>query len=105
MSARKRLPDMAKRPMPKANSTVMKALYLAVACGTLFLSGCAHSYVVTLTNGSRMTAASKPKLKNGVYYFKDAKGRETSVSQGRIREIAPSSMANDEKGQFKAISK
>jgi hypothetical protein len=49
-----------------------------------------------------MTTSSKPKLKNGFYYFKDPQGKETFVSQGRVREIAPSSMSKDEKTQFRA---
>src|SRR5260370_642521 len=38
------------------------------------LSGCAHQYVMTLNNGVKLNAASKPKLKQGKYYYKDAQG-------------------------------
>jgi hypothetical protein len=38
-----------------------------------------------------------PKLKNGFYYYKDAKGHEQAVAQGRVLEIAPASYAEEEK--------
>ena len=57
------------------------------------LTGCAHHYVMKLNNGMQVTTASKPKLKEGVYYFNDAKGEEHAVSEARVREIAPASMA------------
>jgi len=88
--------------MPKAEFPGMREFCIVLVCAALFLCGCAHTYVVTLTNGSRMTTSSKPKLKNGFYYFKDPTGKETFVSQGRVREIAPESLARDEKTQFKA---
>jgi hypothetical protein len=44
--------------------------------------------------------ASKPKLKGAAYHYKDAKGREISVPQGRVLEIEPSSGVEEEKSQF-----
>ena len=70
------------------------ALTLAL-CGTL-LCGCAHNYVVKLSNGTQFTTASKPKLKGNSYYYKDASGREHSIPQGRVSEIAPASMVEEE---------
>ncbi len=60
------------------------------------LTGCAHHYVLTLNNGAQITTASKPRLKEGVYYFKDAKGEEHFVAASRVRELAPASIAKEE---------
>ena len=43
-----------------------------------------------------MVTASKPKLKNGVYYFKDARGQEQAITAGRVTEMEPASMAHQE---------
>jgi len=76
-------------------------LFLLVVLGAL-LSGCAHNYVVTMDNGLRMTATTKPQLKGARYVFKDARGKETSVPAGRVREISPASMAREERPAFNA---
>ncbi|MCX6922263.1 MAG: DUF903 domain-containing protein [Verrucomicrobia bacterium] len=46
-----------------------------------------------LTNGGEITTASKPKLKDGIYRFKDAKGEEHLVPAASVRELAPASVA------------
>jgi uncharacterized protein YceK len=66
----------------------------------LVLSGCSHQYVMTLTNGTRMSAASKPRLEGGNYYYKDANGRTTSMPAGRVREISAASIAQDDQKRF-----
>jgi hypothetical protein len=60
------------------------------------LTGCAHQYVIRLTNGTQLTTPYKPRLKEGFYCFKDAKGGEHFVPSGRVREIAPASMVEQE---------
>ena len=67
----------------------------------VLLSGCAHQYVMKLSNGMTVTTASKPKLKGANYYFKDATGQENVVPQSRVLEIEPASMAKEEKGRFR----
>jgi hypothetical protein len=62
----------------------------------LALSGCARHYVIRLNNGQQITTASKPKLKGAAYYFKDARGREHVLPEGRVHEIEPASMAKEE---------
>ena len=71
----------------------MKKAALPLLIGLIALTGCAHHYVMRLNNGAEITTASKPQLKEGVYYFKDAKGEEHFVAAGRVREIAPASVA------------
>lgn len=64
---------------------------ILVLCG-----GCAHSYVMRMSNGMQITTPHKPKLKGSYYVYKDAAGRENLVPQSRVTEIAPASMAAEE---------
>jgi hypothetical protein len=57
------------------------------------LTGCARHYVLKLNNGSEITNATKPKLKEGNYHYQDAKGEEQVLAAGRVREMAPASVA------------
>ena len=60
------------------------------------LTGCAQHYVLKLNNGSEITTASKPRLKEGNYHYKDAKGEPHVIAAGRVRELAPASVAKRE---------
>jgi hypothetical protein len=71
----------------------MKKPVLPFLIGLIVLTGCAHGYVIRLYSGTELVTASKPKLKDGVYQFKDAKGEEHFVPAGRVREVAPVSIA------------
>ena len=79
---------------------LMKKLLLTLAVAGL-LTGCSHTYVITLNNNIRVTTTSKPQLQGGNYYFKDANGQENSIPAGRVKEIAPASMVKEEKTPFK----
>ena len=72
----------------------MKTLSMLVLA-TLLLCGCAHHYLITLNNGSQVTASTKPKLKQGYYFFKDAQGRDSYVAVGRVREIEAGGKVKD----------
>jgi hypothetical protein len=61
--------------------------------GLMALTGCAHHYVLKLTNGAEITTATKPRLKDGAYHFKDAKGEEHLIATANVRELAPASVA------------
>jgi hypothetical protein len=74
----------------------MNKTVLLFLIGLIALTGCAHHYVMRLTNGAEITTASKPKLKDGVYHFKDAKGEEHIVPEASVRELAPASIATRE---------
>ena len=60
------------------------------------LCGCAHTYVMKLSNGTQIETASKPKLKGATYYFKDATGKVNTIPQGRVTEVEPAKMAAEE---------
>ena len=68
-----------------------------MSVGTIVLSGCVHPYVVKLSNGMQITTPHKPKLKDGAYQYTDSKGMAVSIPAGRVREIEPASMAEEEK--------
>ncbi len=74
----------------------MKTLALPFVLSLLVLCGCANHYVIRLNNGREITTASKPKLKNSSYHFKDARGREIAIPEGRVQEIAPASLSKSE---------
>ena len=74
----------------------MKTPALPLLIGLIALTGCASSYVMKLTNGAQIVTPGKPRLKDGVYYFKDAKGEQQFVLAARVREVAPASMAATE---------
>ena len=71
----------------------MNKARLLILIGLIALTGCAHHYVMKLTNGAEITTATKPRLKDGSYHFKDAKGEEHIVPAASVRELAPASMA------------
>jgi hypothetical protein len=71
-----------------------KIWFLLLLCS---LCGCAHRYVMKLTNGMQITSPNRPKLKGSYYYYKGPGGEEQVVAQSRVREIEPASMAKEEK--------
>ena len=75
---------------------IKKVGFLLLALAATGLCGCSHSYMMKMTNGGKIITANKPKLKNGIYVYKDAKGNDHSISQGRVSEIEPLSMASDD---------
>ena len=80
------------------------AICAVTLAATLLFCGCSRKYVMKTTSGARITTASKPKLKNGYYTFKDAQGHPQQIGAGRVLEIAPESMATDDKSKFKPAS-
>ena len=80
----------------------MKKL-LPLLTALLFLTGCARNYVVTMINGQRYSATSKPRLDHGFYRFTDPSGKQQSIYSGQVREIIPASMVNEDSKQFKFL--
>jgi hypothetical protein len=76
--------------------------FLLPLLATLLLCGCAHEYVIKLSNGSSIMAASKPKLQGSAYHYKDAYGRDISIPSGKVTEIEPAASAQEETKTFQA---
>lgn len=64
------------------------AVFVLAAGITVAATGCARHYSIVLTNGTQLTAASKPKLEGSYYSYKNASGELQYVAQGRVREIS-----------------
>ena len=82
-----------------------KLLPVALA-SLLILTGCAHGYIITMSNGERIHTTHKPRLENGFYYFTDATGHDSRpVFSGSVREIAPAGMESpDPASAFRPVS-
>lgn len=78
----------------------MKSTLLILSCCMVLTTGCSSSYVIKLSNGTRVMTSSKPKPQSAFLVFKDAQGREAYVPQGRVREVLPASQAAKEKSPF-----
>lgn len=62
----------------------------------LGLCGCAHEYVMKLSNGEQLLTPHKPKLKGSYYIYKDAQGHNNIIPQSRVEVIEPRSMQAEE---------
>jgi len=82
------------------NSFTMNRLPLFLLICAAGLTGCARQYVMKLGNGTKILTASKPKLSHGYYVFKDAAGNVNRISEGRVIEIQPASMAAEDRNRF-----
>ena len=83
----------------------MKQLTSIMALAALCAVGCAHQYKIVLNNGTQVTASHKPKLVHGFYRFKDVNGKEVVIPEGRVQEVGPASMVQDQKAAFKPTRK
>jgi hypothetical protein len=86
--------------IPTSERWPVKRLARLILLGAGLLAGCSQHYVITLNNGTQLTSIGKPRLERGRYVFKNANGQTESLPRGRVREIAPQSMAKEEGGVF-----
>lgn len=65
--------------------------FTTVALSLSFLAVGCTGYDITLSNGSKISGVSKPRLdpESRVYVFKDASGQPGYVNAGRVRVIEP----------------
>ena len=73
----------------KCKLALLLLVSLAVLCG------CAHQYLMKISNGDQIISFSKPKLNEGRYYFTDDMGQEHVISQSRVVKIETVSVAQE----------
>lgn len=81
-----------------------KRKWLAMLLFVCLLAGCRTRYDLTLTNGSVISASSKPTLKGNYYVFKDVRGRETQITSFRVLQIERKSAGEKSREPFSAPS-
>lgn len=60
------------------------------------LCGCAHQYLLELSNGGRVFSRSKPIPQGTNYYFTDISGEEHLIPQSRVVKIKTISVVKEE---------
>ena len=75
-------------------SEIMKRWILLLSL--VGICGCAHEYVMKLSNGEQLLTPHKPKLKGTYFIYKGARGQEHMVPQSRVEQIEPASVAAKE---------
>ncbi len=80
----------------------MKKILPLLLLLVLAVAGCATRYSIILTNGDIITSSGKPTYDadRGWYYYKDTHGNTNVIFAGKVREIAPASMADKGSSQF-----
>jgi hypothetical protein len=66
---------------------IKRKFAFALLVSLVSLCGCAHQYLMKLSNGDRLVSVTKPKLQATNYYFRDASGQEHVIPQSRVAKI------------------
>jgi hypothetical protein len=69
--------------MPEIRHKLVWTLLASLAV----LCGCAHQYLIKLSNGGQIVSLSKPKLNETRYHFTDHEGVESVIPQSRVVRI------------------
>jgi hypothetical protein len=73
-----------------------RKLALALLVSLAVLCGCAHQYLLVLSNGDRVISVSKPKTQGTSYHFTDSTGEEHLIPQSRVVKIKTVSVVKEE---------
>ena len=60
------------------------------------LCGCAHQYLMKLSNGDQILSSSKPKLQGASYYYTDDSGARYVIAKNRVVKIRAVSVVRAE---------
>lgn len=73
-----------------SRSRVLRTLPLAALLAVLALGqGCSNRYIITTNTGAKVITASKPRLVESNYVYRDATGEKVRISSMRVRQIEP----------------
>jgi hypothetical protein len=78
--------------LPKLKRELVLTLVVSVA----FLCGCAHQYLMDLSNGDKILSLSKPKPQGSIYRFTDTSGTELVIARNRVVKIETVSVVKEE---------
>jgi len=67
----------------------MKKIFLFVLLLGMATVGCHTRYLMTLSNGNRITSVGKPKYENGKYRYIDINGQTNYVSASSVQTLEP----------------
>ena len=72
-----------------------RKLVLTLLVSLTVLCGCAHQYLITLSNGSQVISLSKPKPQGASYHFTDSSGTQLVIPQSRVVKIRTVSVVKE----------
>ena len=71
-------------------------LALTLLVGLAVLCGCAHEYLIKISNGDQVISLSKPKLKETLYHFTDEMSQQHVIPQSRVVKIESISVVKEQ---------
>jgi hypothetical protein len=75
---------------------IERKLALALLAGLAVLCGCAHQYLLILSNGDQIVSLTKPKHQGTNYYFMGDLGGPHVIPANRVVKIKTGSAATEE---------
>ena len=76
---------------------IKRALTLSLLVSLTALCGCAHRYLMKLSNGDQMISVSKPKLEGTNYHFRSEAGTECVIPRSRVVKIETGAVVEKDK--------
>ena len=73
-----------------------RKLALALLVSLTVLPGCAHEYLLKLSNGDQLISHSKPKPQGTTYHFTDSSGTRHVIPRSRVVKIETVSVVKEQ---------
>jgi hypothetical protein len=76
---------------------IKRKLALTLLVSLALLCGCAHEYLIKISNGDQVISLSKPKLQESRYHFTGETGEQYVIPQSRVVKIETISVVKESK--------